>query len=94
MKLVAVALLSSVAFSATSFADAKAIQGSDTMFGLMSDAILQAGLEGEVTYAGQGSGKGEEALVNGTQGIAALSRPMKDAAIAKAKAAGIAAQRV
>lgn len=90
MKLVAVSLaLASVASASSALADAKAIQGSDTMYGLMSDAILQSGLESQVTYSGGGSGKGEEALVAGTQGIAALSRAAKDDAVAKAKAKGI-----
>ena len=84
---IAAALASVVATAA--LADVKTIEGSDTMYGLVNDAIVQAGLDGEISYVGGGSGKGETALVEGRQGIAALSRAMKDDAVAKAKTAGI-----
>jgi phosphate transport system substrate-binding protein len=82
-------VLCALGLSSQALADAKAIEGSDTLYGLLSDAILGAGLEGELTYAGGGSGNGEKALVEGRQGIAPMSRAMKDDAIAKAKAKGI-----
>lgn len=85
--LLACALSLSVATVAQ--AEVKAIEGSDTLYGLLSDAILQAGLDSELSYAGGGSGKGETAIVEGRQGIAPTSRPLKDEAIAMAKAKGI-----
>lgn len=82
-------LVLGLGFQASVFADVKAIEGSDTLYGLISDAILASGLEGDITYAGGGSGKGETALLQGRQGIAPMSRPMKDDAVAQAKAKGI-----
>lgn len=75
--------------STVAHAETKAIEGSDTLFGLMSDAIIGTGLESDLNYVGGGSGKGESAIVEGRQGIAPMSRPAKDDAIAKAKAVGI-----
>ena len=91
MKNISVKIAAAIATVAatTAFADVKTIEGSDTMFGLVNDAIVQAGLDGQISYVGGGSGKGETALVEGRQGIAALSRVMKDEAVAKAKNAGI-----
>ena len=83
-------LASSVSFfSVCAFADVKSLSGSDTLYGAMSDAIIQAGLESELQYVGGGSGAGEKAMVAGTQALAGSSRPFKPEAIAQAKAAGI-----
>lgn len=78
----ATVLLSTPAFAVYSF------KGSDTLAGVMTDAIVAAGLEGEISYVGGGSGKGEEGIVAGTQGIAAMSRAMKPELVKKAAAAG------
>lgn len=80
----ALSLLSNAAF-----ADTFALQGSDTMAGAVTDAIIQGGLDGSLKYLGGGSGKGEAAIVAKTQGIAPISRKFSDAAKAKASAAGI-----
>ncbi|MFZ9519636.1 MAG: PstS family phosphate ABC transporter substrate-binding protein [Silvanigrellaceae bacterium] len=87
MRLVSTLVLSTV--SASAFAAPFTFKGSDTLAGLMTDAIQAAGLQDEIQYAGGGSGKGEEALVAGQQGIAPMSREMKKEAAAKAVAAGI-----
>jgi phosphate transport system substrate-binding protein len=90
MKTISLAtVLALASVGSTALADVKAIEGSDTLYGVLSDAILASGLDGELSYAGGGSGKGEAALVEGRQGIAPMSRAMKDDAVAKAKAKGI-----
>ena len=87
MRLISVLALSSL--SATAFAAPFTFKGSDTLAGMMTDAIQAAGLADEIQYVGGGSGKGEEALAAGQQGIAPMSRELKKDAIAKAAAAGI-----
>ncbi|MEN9824812.1 MAG: hypothetical protein RI953_557 [Pseudomonadota bacterium] len=87
MRLVSTLVLSTV--SASAFAAPFTFKGSDTLAGLMTDAIQAAGLQDEIQYAGGGSGKGEEAIVAGQQGIAPMSREMKKDAITKASAVGI-----
>lgn len=76
--------------SAVSFADSKhLISGSDTMGGVMTDAIIAAGMDQAVGYVGGGSGVGEKALLNGEIGIAPMSREMKPEALAQAQASGV-----
>jgi phosphate transport system substrate-binding protein len=85
-------LLTTVCISAlgsSAFAAPFTFKGSDTLAGVMTDAIQAAGLSDEIQYVGGGSGKGEEAIISGQQGIAPLSREMKKDAAAKAAAAGI-----
>ncbi|NBX17629.1 MAG: hypothetical protein EBR09_09710 [Proteobacteria bacterium] len=77
------------AFSASALAAPFTFKGSDTLAGVMTDAIQAAGLAEEIQYVGGGSGKGEEAIVAGQQGIAPMSRELKKEAAAKAAAAGI-----
>lgn len=84
------ALLATMFISVASFAQSKhLVSGSDTMGGLLTDAIIAAGMDQVIGYVGGGSGVGEKALVNGEIGIAALSREMKPEAIAQAQAAGM-----
>ncbi len=64
-------------------------QGSDTLAGVMTDAIIAAGMNEEIVYTGGGSGKGETALVNGEQGIAPMSREAKPEAIELARTRGV-----
>ncbi len=82
-------LLGALVVSSPLMAQSTSIQGSDTLAGFVSDVIVASGLESKLVYQGGGSGKGEDALVNGQQGIAPMSREMKDEALAKAKAKGI-----
>lgn len=65
------------------------LQGSDTMAGLLSDAITAAGMDQSIGYVGGGSGNGETAIVHGEQGITAMSRAAKPEAVAALKAKGI-----
>ncbi len=51
--------------------------GSDTLSGVMTDAIIAGGLEQQISYLGGGSGQGEKAIVAGEQGIAPMSREIK-----------------
>src|SRR5689334_244758 len=79
-------LLSLVAFavagvSLTAHADPFQFRGSDTLFGAITDAINQAGLQSTLQYLGGGSGLGESGLRTGTQNIAPMSRALKDEAI-------------
>lgn len=82
-------LLAGLALSSPLMAQTRSIQGSDTLAGFVSDVIVASGLESKLVYQGGGSGKGEDALAAGQQGIAPMSREMKDDAIAAAKAKGI-----
>ena len=66
-----------------------AISGSDTLAGVMNDAIIAAGLNQNITYTGGGSGVGEKALANGEISLTALSREMKPEFLASAQAKGI-----
>lgn len=74
-KIVAGAL---VFLSTMSFAQNKqTFAGSDTLAGVMTDAIIAAGMDAKMAYVGGGSGTGEKNLVNGDQGIAPMSREIK-----------------
>jgi phosphate transport system substrate-binding protein len=64
-------------------------QGSDSLAGVMSDAVIKSGMNKEIAYTGGGSGKGEDAIVKGDQGIAPMSREMKPEMADKAKARGV-----
>ncbi len=64
-------------------------QGSDTLSGVMSDAIIASGMNTEIAYLGGGSGKGEEGIVKGDQGIAPMSREMKPEMVDKGKIRGV-----
>jgi phosphate transport system substrate-binding protein len=57
------------------------LRGSDTLGDVVIEAIRQAGLDNVLVYRGGGSGAGEAGLVNGTQGIAPMSRALNTAAI-------------
>jgi phosphate transport system substrate-binding protein len=62
-------------------ADPVVFRGSDTLLGATVQAISEAGLQTQLSYAGGGSGLGETGLRNATQGIAPMSRPISDAGI-------------
>lgn len=84
-------LLSAVAILGVSANNAHAVygfQGSDSLAGVMSDAIIAAGMNNEIGYLGGGSGKGEDAIVKGDQGIAPMSREMKPEMMEKGKVRG------
>lgn len=66
------------------------LSGSDTLGGVMTDAIIAAGLNNDLTYVGGGSGVGEKAIANGEVGIAPMSRQMKPEFLAQAQQKGIA----
>ena len=61
------------------------ISGSDTLAGAMTDALTASGLNSVLNYVGGGSAVGEKAMLNGEQGIAPMSRPVKPEAMATAK---------
>jgi phosphate transport system substrate-binding protein len=85
----AIAFFALIAGSAGSARAVYSFQGSDTLAGVIEDAILASGMSNELGYLGGGSGKGEDALVKGSQGIAPMSRDMKPDAIAAGKAKGV-----
>jgi phosphate transport system substrate-binding protein len=60
------------------------VQGSDTLAGAMTDAIIASGLEHELSYIGGGSALGETALLKGQQGLAPMSREFTADALAQA----------
>jgi phosphate transport system substrate-binding protein len=70
-------------------ASAVGLKGSDTLAGLMTDAIVASGLDGQVSYLGTGSGNGEKALLAGEQGLAPMSRALKPEVLAEIKAKGL-----
>jgi phosphate transport system substrate-binding protein len=87
LNLLAVSLL---LVSSTTFAQTKhLISGSDTLGGVMTDAIIASGLDLVIGYVGGGSGVGEKAFVNGEIGITAMSREIKPDAVAQLQAAGV-----
>src|SRR5262245_59622510 len=69
-----------VTFAATASAGvataAFTMKGSDTLFDPITRAIQLSGVQ--ITYTGGGSGTGETALLNHTQGIAPMSRNLKN----------------
>jgi phosphate transport system substrate-binding protein len=76
--------------SSTTFAQTKhLISGSDTMGGVLTDAIIAAGMDQTIGYVGGGSSVGEKALLNGEIGITAMSREMKPEVAAQLQAAGV-----
>jgi phosphate transport system substrate-binding protein len=85
MILAATVLGSSLSFAQTKYTFA----GSDTLAGAMTDAIIAAGLDQQVQYAGGGSGVGEKGLLNGDQGIAPMSREVKPEVASQLAAQGV-----
>ncbi len=68
----------SLLVSASAFANAKFVfSGSDTLAGVMTDAIIASGLDQQMQYAGGGSGLAEKNMVSGDQGLGPMSREMK-----------------
>lgn len=65
------------------------ISGSDTLGGVMTDAIIASGMNNKISYIGGGSGVGEKALANGEIAITGMSREFKPEIIALAKSKGI-----
>lgn len=63
--------------------------GSDTLAGVMTDAIIAGGLDQEISYMGGGSGNGEKAIANGEQGIAPMSREMNREILDQGTARGV-----
>jgi phosphate transport system substrate-binding protein len=82
---VSILLVSSAGFAQTKHL----FSGSDTMGGLLTDAIIAAGLDQSIGYTGGGSSVGEKALVNGEIGITGMSREMKPEAAAQLAAVGV-----
>ncbi len=77
-------LVAASALALSSVAVARqSLPGSDTLAGAITDAIIAAGLDSEITYIGGGSGNGEKALKNGEIGITAMSRPLKAEVLAE-----------
>ena len=63
--------------------------GSDTLGGVMTDAIIAAGMNQKISYTGGGSGVGEKALANGEIGVTAMSREFKPEVLDIARSKGI-----
>ncbi len=73
-----VLVVASLMISASAFADAKFVfSGSDTLAGVMTDAIIASGLDQQMQYAGGGSGLAEKNMASADQGIGPMSREMK-----------------
>jgi phosphate transport system substrate-binding protein len=83
--------VSALLISSTGFAQAKhLISGSDTMGGVLTDAIIAAGMDQQIGYVGGGSSVGEKAFANGEINITAMSRDIKPEVKAQLAAAGVA----
>jgi phosphate transport system substrate-binding protein len=83
-------LLGLALVSSNAIADNKIkISGSDTLAGAMTEAIINAGLNDQITYVGGGSGVGEKALVSGEIGITAMSRAFKPELITQLDGQGV-----
>ncbi len=82
-------VIAALAASTMASAEVQALKGSDTLSGVLTDAIAGAGMQDQLSYAGGGSGLGEKAIVAKEQGIAPMSRPFSAAKLAEAQAAGI-----
>lgn len=81
-------LVLTVALAIPSFGIGR-IQGSDTLYGVMTESIERSKLSGDLQYVGGGSGKGESALIDQTQGIAPMSREVSADAMTKLAAKGL-----
>lgn len=83
--------LATLTFVATTGAEAAPyqFQGSDTLAGVVTDAIIASGMNNEIAYLGGGSGKGEAAIIKGDQGIAPMSRAMTDDAMKQGATRGL-----
>lgn len=81
-------LASIFAATAASAQTKQVFAGSDTLAGAMTDAIIAAGMDKVISYAGGGSGVGEKNLIAGDQGIAPLSREIKPEALQALQAKG------
>lgn len=76
--------VSTVASAQTKFVFA----GSDTLAGAITDAIIAAGMDQQIQYAGGGSGNGEKGLRTGDQGIAPMSREIAPAVVTELEGKG------
>lgn len=76
-------------FSSFAFAQKSVFAGSDTLGGAITDAIVQAGMESQISYIGGGSGNGEKGLISGDQGIAPMSREISPAALQQLSAKSV-----
>lgn len=86
-------VFAAVSGATSAFAQTKhLISGSDTMGGLMTDAIIAAGFDKEIGYVGGGSGVGEKAFANGEISLTAMSRLMKPEVLTQISAAGVVAE--
>lgn len=82
--------LSFLFLASTTFAQPKhLVSGSDTLGGVMTDAIIASGLDQVIGYIGGGSSVGEKAFANGEIGMTAMSRELKPEVIAQLNAAGV-----
>lgn len=89
MKLHIASIACAAIVSSAAMAETHVLKGSDTLAGVMTDALIAAGLDDEISYQGGGSGLGEAAIVAKQQGIAPMSRAFKPEQLAAAQAAGI-----
>lgn len=65
-----------------------AFSGSDTLAGVLTDALVSSGLDQQIQYVGGGSGNGEKGLLTGDQGLAPMSREIKPEALSQLAAQG------
>lgn len=76
--------------AATASAQTKVLfAGSDTLGGVMTDAIIAAGMDSQIQYTGGGSGLAEKGLQTGDQNIGPMSREIKPEVLADLNSRGL-----
>jgi phosphate transport system substrate-binding protein len=89
MPIVSFLLSTTLVLASAAQAQPHSIKGSDTLAGVLTEAIAAADMTSRITYDGGGSTRGEEAFVVGEQGVVPMSRPLQPSALAAALARGI-----
>ena len=83
-KSLGLATLTLIPFSA----QAEEFAGSETLRNVFESAAEATGHQDHIIYTGGGSSTGEKAMVSGSQGLAPMSRKIKDSALAQAEENG------
>lgn len=89
MKKMMMMLLTLSAAAAMADGSKYAFSGSDTLAGVMTDALIASGLDQQMQYIGGGSGNGEKGLLTGDQNLAPMSREIKPEALSQLAAQGM-----
>lgn len=89
MKKIVIMILTLSATAAMANGAKYAFSGSDTLAGVLTDALISSGLDQQMQYVGGGSGNGEKGLLTGDQNLAPMSREIKPEALTQLAAQGM-----